>query len=461
VNTDRKKKRKIIGGTLLTVILMVLVIWISTSGKKALDKALSDPMHMAGVKEKPIDTTPRETRKPNKPKIEPLKTSAIKENQKKEESKTSPSKVKAASPPEEETQNKNKPAQDEPRKEALVENGHPKEEIPEKSKPSEDAPRKDTKVEENPALATGIKPQRHPEKLQEKIVEKSPSPLELARQMKEKVASLTQSKTVPAEIPVASDPFSDPKVEIGKFEFNELVKNQIIRSRENVDYYPYNINNRDRHEIYELMKFRPFVKSKSKGYFFDLLDVVGYDLNSSKSRLPDILKTKNEFLQFFGNDLIAVSTQVRNEDMNRELRAKFNDSLDEVITKYERSASISNDKKDFKFFYVPPVNMFRYMHMKNKTFVEAGGYKNDDSLKIAGVVYKVRSGAQERGIYFPLVALKKKSSGGFYGGQNNSSLEDYLKTKDIDFKEIGKGSNALNILATLVQMKDIIHQKYK
>jgi hypothetical protein len=223
--------------------------------------------------------------------------------------------------------------------------------------------------------------------------------------------------------------------------------------------YLFNINNPDRIEIYELMNFRLFAKDTITGYYFDLKNSLGYNLDGTNKKASGDIKPVSEFFRLFGQDMISISK--KNRAMNKKLRAKAHDGLEEVINNYFKRNGERRRFDDFSFYYVPPKNMNIYINKKNDTFVSFSGMKESNSIKVAGIVYKVTEGKNQRGIYFPVALLAKGDDGEYTLTDKEIDLEKYLREVDFDFKEIHKKYSANRILADLILSQKKVQKKYR
>ena len=102
-----------------------------------------------------------------------------------------------------------------------------------------------------------------------------------------------------------------------------------------------------------------------------------------------------------------------------------------------------------------------YINKKNDTFVSFSGMKESNSIKVAGIVYKVTEGKNQRGIYFPVALLAKGDDGEYTLTDKEIDLEKYLREVDFDFKEIHKKYSANRILADLILSQKKVQKKYR
>ena len=428
---NRGKKRAIIFWTLFSAIFILFILWVT-------------PEAVRMIEEK-TDTT-------EAPKVQ-IKNSKIVDVEQ-----------PAKEPPEKNT-----------KEEPLEEKVPPEEEktkvLPETEEKADDPPPKEAETQEAPSEPVMLGEPPLEEKETEKPVaetvkstERKLEPVKQKAPAPEPLAEIAKAEEPSPERVKTPEPFSGDLVEpslagnVDKFDMDRLVKNQIY-ARGEVPNYLFNINNPDRIEIYELMNFRLFAKDTITGYYFDLKNSLGYNLDGTNKKASGDIKPVSEFFRLFGQDMISISK--KNRAMNKKLRAKAHDGLEEVINNYFKRNGERRRFDDFSFYYVPPKNMNIYINKKNDTFVSFSGMKESNSIKVAGIVYKVTEGKNQRGIYFPVALLAKGDDGEYTLTDKEIDLEKYLREVDFDFKEIHKKYSANRILADLILSQKKVQKKYR
>jgi len=428
---NRGKKRAIIFWTLFSAIFILFILWVT-------------PEAVRMIEEK-TDTT-------EAPKVQ-IKNSKIVDVEQ-----------PAKEPPEKNT-----------KEEPLEEKVPPEEEktkvLPETEEKADDPPPKEAETQEAPSEPVMLGEPPLEEKETEKPVaetvkstERKLEPVKQKAPAPEPLAEIAKAEEPSPERVKTPEPFSGDLVEpslagnVDKFDMDRLVKNQIY-ARGEVPNYLFNINNPDRIEIYELMNFRLFAKDTITGYYFDLKNSLGYNLDGTNKKASGDIKPVSEFFRLFGQDMISISK--KNRAMNKKLRAKAHDGLEEVINNYFKRNGERRRFDDFSFYYVPPKNMNIYINKKNDAFVSFSGMKESNSIKVAGIVYKVTEGKNQRGIYFPVALLAKGDDGEYTLTDKEIDLEKYLREVDFDFKEIHKKYSANRILADLILSQKKVQKKYR
>ena len=394
------------------------------------------PAEVEEVKEE--EAPPEEAKTPElPPEPEPLP-----EEEKTEEAPTEVAEIKEEEAPPEEAKTPELPPEPEP--------------LPEEEK-TEEAPTEVAEIkEEEPPVEEAKAQQPPPELVKEPLLEPV-KPEELVFEPKKAPEPLSEiAKGV--ESPPENLPAPRLTSSVDKFDMERLIKNQVY-ARGKAPSYLFNINNPDRIEIYDLMNFRLFAKDAKTGYFFDLKNATGYDLGGSKKKTPGNIKPASEFIRLFGRDMLSISR--KNRDMDKQLRLKSNDGLKEVINTHFKRIGERRSAGDFSYYYVLPKNMNIYISKKNDAFISFSGMKEDDPVKVAGIVYKVASGKDRRGIYFPVALLAKGEGGKYTLVDKKIDLGKYLTKADSDFKEIRKKHNADQILADLILTQKRIQHKYR
>lgn len=432
MDQSRGKKRAIIFWTLFSAIFILFILWVT-------------PEAVRMIEEK-TDTT-------EAPKVQ-IKNSKIVDVEQ-----------PAKEPPEKNT-----------KEEPLEEKVPPEEEktkvLPETEEKADDPPPKEAETQEAPSEPVMLGEPPLEEKETEKPVAETVKSTE--RKLEPVVKQKAPAPEPPAEIAKAEEPsperektpepssgdLVEPSLagNVDKFDMDRLVKNQIY-ARGEVPNYLFNINNSDRIEIYELMNFRLFAKDTITGYYFDLKNSLGYNLDGTNKKASGDIKPVSEFFRLFGQDTISISK--KNRAMNKKLRAKAHDGLEEVINNYFKRNGERRRFDDFSFYYVPPKNMNIYINKKNDAFVSFSGMKESNSIKVAGIVYKVTEGKNQRGIYFPVALLAKGDDGEYTLTDKEIDLEKYLREVDFDFKEIHKKYSANRILADLILSQKKVQKKYR
>ena len=431
MDKSRGKKRAIIFWTLFSAIFILFILWVT-------------PEAVRMIEEK-TDTT-------EAPKVQ-IKNSKIVDVEQ-----------PAKEPPEKNT-----------KEEPLEEKVPPEEEktkvLPETEEKADDPPPREAETQEAPSEPVMLGEPPLEEKETEKPVaetvkstERKLEPVKQKAPAPEPLAEIAKAEEPSPERVKTPEPSSRDLVEpslagnVDKFDMDRLVKNQIY-ARGEVPNYLFNINNPDRIEIYELMNFRLFAKDTITGYYFDLKNSLGYNLDGTNKKASGDIKPVSEFFRLFGQDMISISK--KNRAMNKKLRAKAHDGLEEVINNYFKRNGERRRFDDFSFYYVPPKNMNIYINKKNDALVSFSGMKESNSIKVAGIVYKVTEGKNQRGIYFPVALLAKGDDGEYTLTDKEIDLEKYLREVDFDFKEIHKKYSANRILADLILSQKKVQKKYR
>ena len=433
MSKSRGKKGKVFFWTLFSAVIIFFILWVTPEVVRIVKEKvdITETFKAQEEESKIVDT--------ERPVLDPPEESKKEEPIEEEAAEVPPAEVeevKEEEAPPEEAKTPELPPEPEP--------------LPEEEK-TEEAPTEVAEIkEEEPPVEKAKAQQPPPELVKEPLLEPV-KPEELVFEPKKALEPLSEiAKGV--ESPPENLPAPRLTSSVDKFDMERLIKNQVY-ARGKAPSYLFNINNPDRIEIYDLMNFRLFAKDAKTGYFFDLKNATGYDLGGSKKKTPGNIKPASEFIRLFGRDMLSISR--KNRDIYKQLRLKSNDGLKEVInTHYKRIG-------DFSYYYVLPKNMNIYISKKNDAFISFSGMKEDDPVKVAGIVYKVASGKDRRGIYFPVALLAKGEGGKYTLVDKKIDLGKYLTKADSDFKEIRKKHNADQILADMILTQKMIQHKYR
>ncbi|MCS5622249.1 MAG: hypothetical protein NZ656_09880 [Nitrospinaceae bacterium] len=439
MSKSRGKKGKVFFWTLFSAVIIFFILWVTPEVVRIVKEKvdITETFKAQEEESKIVDT--------ERPVLDPPEESKKEEPIEEETAEVPPAEVeevKEEEAPPEEAKTPELPPEPEP--------------LPEEEK-TEEAPTEVAEIkEEEPPVEEAKAQQPPPELVKEPLLEPV-KPEELVFEPKKAPEPLSEiAKGV--ESPPENLPAPRLTSSVDKFDMERLIKNQVY-ARGKAPSYLFNINNPDRIEIYDLMNFRLFAKDAKTGYFFDLKNATGYDLGGSKKKTPGNIKPASEFIRLFGRDMLSISR--KNRDMDKQLRLKSNDGLKEVINTHFKRIGERRSAGDFSYYYVLPKNMNIYISKKNDAFISFSGMKEDDPVKVAGIVYKVASGKDRRGIYFPVALLAKGEGGKYTLVDKKIDLGKYLTKVDSDFKEIRKKHNADQILADLILTQKRIQHKYR